>query len=77
MLKVSFICNIDTDCTIDKDIDSDIDVNILEIGKPTNFIKLELDNLENVEIEEIMNDDPEIINLKNNFLPKGLVPLED
>jgi len=29
-------------------------------------------NLEKVEIEEIMNDDPEILNLKNNF-----VPLED
>ena len=24
-----------------------------------------------------MNDDPEIQNLKNNFLPKGLVPLEE
>ena len=24
-----------------------------------------------------MNDDPEILNLKNNFLPKGLVTLED
>ena len=25
----------------------------------------------------MMNDDPEILNLKDNFLPKGLVPLED
>jgi len=70
-------CNIDTYCTVDNEKDSDIDVSILEIGKPTNFTKLEVDNLENVEIEEIMNDDPEILNLKINFLPKGLVPLED
>jgi len=70
-------CNIDANCTLDNDIDIRIDVNILDIGKPTNFTKLEVHNLENVEIEEIMNDDPEILNLKNNFLPKGLVPLED
>jgi len=67
--------NIDTDCTIDNNINSEIDVNALDIGKPTNFTKVEIDNLEK-EIEEIMNDDPEILNLKNNFLPKGLVPLE-
>ena len=66
-------CNIDN---IDNDRDSGIDVNILDIGKPTNFTKPEIDNIENVEIE-IMNDDPEILNLKNNFLPEGLVPLED
>ena len=24
-----------------------------------------------------MNDGPEILNLKNKFFPKGLVPLED
>lgn len=24
-----------------------------------------------------MNDDPVILNLKNNFFPEGLVPLED
>ena len=69
--------NIDTDCTVDNDIDSGIDVNILDRGKPTNFTKLEVDNLENVQIEEIINDDLEILDLKNNFLPKGLVPLED
>ena len=43
-------CNIDTDGTVDNDIDSGIDVNILDIGKPTNFTKLEVDNLENIEI---------------------------
>jgi len=70
-------CNIDADCTVDNNIDSEIDINALDVGKPTNFTKVKIDNLEKVEIEEIMNDDPEIINLKNNFFPKGLVPLED
>jgi len=65
-------CKIDTDCTID----NDTNINILEVAKPTNFTRLEVDNLECVEIEEIMNDDPEILNLKNNIFPKGLVPLE-
>lgn len=43
----------------------------------TKFIKVEIDSLENVEINEIMDDDHEILNLKNKFFPKGLVPLED
>lgn len=30
-------CNIDTDCTVENNIDSDINVNILDIGKPTIF----------------------------------------
>ena len=66
-------CNIDTDYTVD----SEIDINALDIGKPTNFTKVEIDDLENVEIEEIMNDDPKILNLNNNFFPKRLVPLEE
>ena len=47
-----------------------------EIG-PTKFIKVEIDKLETVEIEEIANDDFDILNLKINFLPMGLAPLED
>ena len=70
-------CNIDTHCTIDNNVDIEIDVNALDVGKPTNFIKVEIDNLEKVEIEKIMSDDPEILNLKIIFLPKGLVPLDD
>ena len=70
-------CNIDTDCTVDDKIDSDIDVNNLDFIKPTKFIEVEIDKLENVEIEEKENDDSEILKLKNNFLPKGLAPLED
>lgn len=68
---------IDTDCKIDNNIESSLDVNILDIIKPTKFTRVEIDSLENVELEEIMNNDLEILNLKNNFLPKGLVPLQD
>ena len=38
-------CNIDTDCPVDNNIDSEIDINALDIGKPTNFTKVEIDNL--------------------------------
>jgi len=70
-------CKIDTDYTIENNIDTDIDVNILEICEPTKFTQEEIDSLENVEIDEIIYDDPDILNLKNNISPKGLVPLED
>ena len=69
-------CNIDTDCTVDDTMDSEIDINALDVNKPTKFTKVEIDNLEKVEIEELVTD-YDILNLKNNFLPKGLVPLED
>ena len=45
--------------------------------EPTKFTQAEIDKLENVDIEEIADDDSEILNLKNNFLPKGLAPLGD
>ena len=70
-------CNIDTDCTVDNIINSEIDINALDVNKPTKFTKVEIYNLEKVEIEEIINDDSEILNLKNNFLPKELVSLKD
>jgi len=30
-------CNIDIDCTVENNINSGIDANILDIGKPTNL----------------------------------------
>ena len=70
-------CKIDIDCKIDNNIENRLDENIFDVHKPTKFTKVEIDNLENVEIDVIMDDDPEILNVKNNFFPKGLVPLED
>jgi len=71
------ICKIDTDYTIDNNLESSTDVNIFDIDKPTKFTIVEIDSLENGDINEIMDDDPKILNLKNIFLPKGLVALED
>ena len=70
-------CNIDIDCTVDDKIDSEIDVNNLDLIEPTKFTQVEIDKLEKVEIKELADDDSDILNLKNNFLPKGLAPLED
>ncbi|MBO1695106.1 hypothetical protein, partial [Bacteroides uniformis] len=52
-------------------------VNNLSFVKPTKFIQSDTDNLEKIEFEEIVNDESDILNLKDNFLPKGLTSLED
>ena len=75
-------CNIDTDCTVDQNLDSEIDLNNIDVNKlnfakPTKFTQVDIDNLEKVEIEELVDDDYDILNLKENFLPKGLAPLEN
>ena len=75
-------CNIDTDCTINHDLDCEIDLNNLDVNrinfdKPTRFSQVDIYSLEKVEIEEIIEDESDILNLKDNFLPKGLTPLED
>ena len=69
-------CKIDTDCTIDQNLDNEIDlnnvdVNNLSFAKPTKFNQTDIDNLGKVEIEEIFDDESNILNLKDNFLPKG------
>ena len=73
---------IDTDCTINNDLDCEIDSNNLDVNrikfdKPTRFSQVDIDSLEKVEVEEIIHDESDILKLKDNFLPKGLTPLED
>lgn len=70
-------CKIVTKYTIDSNVESRLDVNIFDVHKPTKFTKLDIDSLAKLEIDEIMDDDSDILNLKNNFFPKGLVPLQD
>ena len=72
-------CKIDTDCTIDQNLDSEIDLNNIDgnnvdFSKPTKFSQLDIDNLEKLETEELADDEYDILNLKDNFLPKGLAP---
>ena len=64
-------CKIDTDCTIDQNLDNEIyfnnvDGNNLIFSKPTKFSQLYMDNLEKVEIEELADDESNILNLKDN-----------
>eukprot|EP00253_Pinus_taeda_P027131 PITA_27131 len=74
--------NIDTDTSIDPNIKDKIEINEIEGEEidrfhPTKFTKSDVENLEQVEIDEIINEDSEVINLKDNFFPKGLTALED
>ena len=56
---------------------NNIVVNKVKFVRPNKFIQSDIDNLERVEIDEIIDDESDILNLKDNFLPKGLTPLED
>ena len=44
---------------------------------PTKFIRKDVQELKQIELDEIIEDEIEVINLKDNHLPKGLTPLED
>ena len=72
----------DNDCTIDQDLEINIDLNNVDVNKlnfsrPTKFNQSDIDKLERVEIDEIIDEESDILNLKDIFLPKGLIPLED
>ena len=56
---------------------NNIDVNNVKVSRPTIFSQSDIDNLEKVEIDEIIGDEFDILNLRDNFLSKGLTPLED
>jgi len=71
-------CKIDTDCKIDSDFDCEIDnIDVHKFNKPTVFTQSDIDKLEKVDIEEVMEEEIDMLDLKDNFLPKGLTPLED
>lgn len=42
----------------------------MDIFYPTKFTISDVENVKEIEIDEIINEDSEIINLKDNFLPK-------
>lgn len=70
--------NIDTYITLGFDYTEEVEINKVEDEKidnfhPTKFTKLDIQNLKQIEIDEEF----EVINLKDNFLPKGLTPFED
>ena len=59
-------------------IETDISVeNATQILHPTKFTKEEIQVLKEIDFDEIIEEESQIINLKDNHLPKGLTPLED
>ena len=48
-----------------------------QILNPTVFDKTNIEQLKQMHLEEIAKTEAEIIDLKDNFLPAGLTPLED
>ena len=74
--------NIDTNTVNEVDqrdkIETDITTeNAAQILHPTKFTKKKLQDLKEVDIDEIIGGESEVINLKDNYLPTGLTPLED
>lgn len=82
ILEEEFANNItDIDTSIDPYSNDELEINEIEGDElnrfnTTKFTKLDLENLEKVVIDEIISEETEVINLKDNFLPKGLTPLE-
>lgn len=69
-------CKIDTDCEIDSYFDCQIDnIDVHKFNKPTVFTQSDIDNLENIYVEKIIEEEIDMLDLKDNFLPKGLTPL--
>lgn len=73
--------NIDTDIALDVDFSDKVEINKLEDDQidrfhPRMFTKSDIRNLKQMEIDEAIDKETKIINLKEFFLPKGLTPLE-
>jgi len=74
--------NVDGDTVSEFDPTNQIETNILaenatQMLHPTKFTKEEIQDLKETDFDEIIEGEYEIINLKDNNLPKGLTPLED
>lgn len=74
--------NIDVDLVSDFDHTNEVDINNLEENSinmlhPTKFSQAEIKELKQMDLDEIIEEETEVINLKDNHLPKELTPLED
>ena len=69
-------CNIDSNCNTDSNFDCQIDdLDIHTLNKPTIFTQKDINDLEKINIEEVIEDEIDLIDLKHNILPRGLTPL--
>lgn len=48
-----------------------------QILHPTKFTSKELQELKEIDVDETIGGESEVIDLKDNYLPTGLTPLED
>ena len=74
--------NIDVDTVNKFDQTNKIEIDIsaecaTQMLHPTKFTKKEMQELQEMDIDEIIEGESEVINLKDNHLPQGLTPLED
>jgi len=74
--------NIDVDTVIEFEQKNKIETDIsaeseTQMLHPTKFTIKEMHDLKEMDIDEIIEGESEVINLKDNHLPKGLTPLED
>lgn len=74
--------NIDLDIASEFDQTEKLQTNIsvesaIQSLHPTNFTKEEIQDLKEADIDEMVEGEVEVIDLKDNCLPKGLTPLED
>ena len=72
--------DIDTVGIIDQKDEIQTDISVESANQmlhPTKFTNKEMQDLKGIEIDEIIEEESEIIDLKDNHLPKGLIPLED
>lgn len=59
---------------IETDIAAETATRILH---PTKFTKEKMQDLKQIDIDEAIGGEFEVIDLKDNYLPTGLTPLED
>lgn len=74
--------NIDVDTVSEFDQTNQIETDILvenatQTLHPTKFTKKEIQDLKEIYIDEIIEGESKVINLKDNHFPKGLTHLED
>ena len=61
-------CNIDSHCNIDSNFDCQIDdLNVHTFNKPTIFTQSDIGDLEKIDIEEVIEDEIDLIDLKHNI----------
>ncbi len=73
---------IDVDTIANSNQIDEVETNMLEENSanmlhPTKFTQKEIQGLKQMDLDEIIEEKTEVINLKDNCLPKGLTPLED